>query len=155
MARHITEIAGNANYAPEGGGKALVCGLGPGEEEGDGIGTEAQQAEHPREQIITARPDEKGPQHSGNAAGIETAHGHRMPQKEGRAGTPEEQGSCEHHENRDTWTYHSSPYGTPTGELRVGLATAICGGSIEGVAGMAGDEEEKGNKTQKVEAHIA
>lgn len=155
MARHVTEIAGNANYAPEGGGKALVCGLGPGEEEGDGIDTEAQQAEHPREQIITARPDEEGPQHSGNAAGIETAHGHRTPQKEGRAGTPEEQGSCEHHENRDTWTYHSSPYGTPTGEIGVGLTATVGGSGIERVAGMAGDEEEKGDKTQKVEARIA
>ena len=36
-----------------------------------------------------------------------------------------------------------------------GLPRPVGGGGIEGVAGMAGDEEEKGNKTQKVETRIA
>lgn len=155
VARHVTETVGNADDASDGSGKGLAGGFGPGEKEGYGIGTEPQQVKYPREQIITARPNQKRPKHPGNAAGIETAHGHRTSRKEGRAGTPKEQGSCEHDENRDAGTYHSSPYGTPTGELRVGLATAVRGSSIEGVAGMAGDEEEKGDKTQKVEAGVA
>ena len=51
--------------------------------------------------------------------------------------------------------HEGAPDGAPESEVGVGLPHAVCGGSVEGVACMARDEEEKGDKAHKVERSVA
>lgn len=155
VACDIRKIVWNVEHPRTCRTEGLTRGFGPREKEGDGIGTEAQQPQDKGKKIIATRPDQERPKDTRNAAGIETAHGHRTTLLQGFAGTTEEEGTRKHDENGDTRAHNSTPNGAPTGKIRVAFTAAIRGGSIERVAGVARNQKEKGNKTQKVEMHIA
>ena len=142
------EGIGNADHVGQTVGKGLAVGNGPREEVEHDALVKAHETREPRREIVDHRPDEEGPQHTRQALAVEGLHGLAHRQREY---------AREHHEERHAGPHQRAPAGAPYRKFRVGdgAGRAVGGGGIEGVGGMAAEQQNEGKQAHDIAPYEA